>query len=112
MSADVPTPDKANLCSRRQEEGHCCPARWLLEAVWKERKIQPSSRNGRELKGKDSPSKASDGQEMIAPWNVDVKHGHGEAHSDQIEADGKHCSNSRSTGTVLHFVCGCSFVCK
>lgn len=52
-----------------------------------------------------------DGQEMIAPWNVNVKHGHGEAQTDQTEAYGKHCSNSSSTGTLLHFVCGCILVC-
>lgn len=48
---------------------------------------------------------------MIAPWNVNVKHGHGEAQTDQTEAYGKHCSNSCSTGTLLHFVCGCTLVC-
>lgn len=68
---------------------HFWPACWLLEAV---RKTQPSLCNWSKLKGKDSPSWALDGQEMTAPWNVDVRHWHGEAHNDQNEAFGKHCS--------------------
>lgn len=76
-----------------------------------ERKIRLSSYMWRKLKGKDSPSLALDGQEMTAPWNVDVIHGRGKAHTDQNEAYGRHCSNSCSTGTLLHFVCACTFVC-
>ncbi len=113
-SADLPTPGKADLCFRRQEEGldsadlHAgCRAAGRL---WRKEKKQPSSHIGRKLKGKDSPSWALDGQ-TIAPWKVDVKHGHGEAHTDQNEAYGKHRSNSCFTGTLLHFVCGCTLVC-
>lgn len=113
-SADLYTPGEAKLCSQRQDEGldtvdlH---AGCWKRGVWKERKIQPSSYKQRKLKGEDCPSEALDGQEMIAPWNQDVKHGHGEAQTDQNEACGKHCSNRCSTGTLLHFVCGWTFVC-
>lgn len=83
---------QAKLICVSEERGgtwHFWPAYWLLEAV---RNTQPSSCKRSKLKGKDSPSWALDGQEMIAPWNVDVKHGHGEAHIDQNEAFEKHCS--------------------
>ena len=63
------------------------------------------------MEEKDGPSYVLHGQEMTAPWNVDAKGGHGEAQTEQNEAHGKHCSNSCSTGTHLHFVIECTSVC-
>lgn len=87
-------PGEAHLCLRRQEEGldTVDPHAGCWNQEGKERKMQPSSHTGTKLEGEDSPSQALDGQEMIAPWKVDVKQWHVEAHTDHNEAFGKHCS--------------------
>jgi len=75
------------------------------------RSLRSKRGNTRGKKERTVPAGLSDGREMIAPWKVDVRHGHGDAHTDQNEACGKHRSHRWSTGTLLHFVCGCSSVC-
>lgn len=66
--------------------------------------MKPSSREGRPLSGGDSPSWALGGRQMIAPWSVDLKHGHGDAHAVGGTAP--------DAGLLARSLALCVFVCE